>query len=257
MSNVDLFLKKVGINDKENLNSFPKEMFEKLESMSLDKYEFKYFDLSGYLGHYETINISEIAGSIGSLYSNKTWIHNFLNLDRLEKNCELALSNPDYYTSFMSSNADKNKFSLNNTTIELYKKNDKYYIEGGHHRLCILKLIYLTELEKIRKNPEQIDELKKKYSFNCFVRQLPKSHDFIQSFVKLCIKNHLFTIIDPVAFEYGFDENNYTPDFEMINTNYDYPTLRHKQCEFLITNIKDIDKFQEYLDDFKKPNKKI
>ena len=198
----------------------PDELNQPYEQLTIDYYTESYFVLSGYNGDYEFVDVDKIVGSVDNpLFQKNNWVEAILYPRAFYKSYDMVKEHLDYY---------KNMCVSEKEPIYLYEKGGKYYIMDGNHRINVLKLLLLTGKDK-------------GYStkVRAFVRHLPDDKQYLDAFVKLVDRYHIYDVFVDRSSGY----QNYTPHFK-LSGSYNKPTFTHIASGVEINSIEDIKNFE-------------
>lgn len=81
-----------------------------------------------------SVPLSRICGSDHPNYAGRTWRFILEDAERISRNLQEAIDNPDYYTNHAQCLSDSDE-------IAYVKINDDYYVEAGNHRTTISKFL--------------------------------------------------------------------------------------------------------------------
>lgn len=159
------FFESIGIYNDNDIPSSFNEKILSLNSIISEPEKFCIGDYNFCFQSQSLFSMKDLVGTDHARYAGKTWLEAFLDLDRGDKNLELYFSNPNYYTDlFVNGESD----------LGLVKKEGKYYIfgraGGGNNRLIIMKLKYLSAINKSGVDKLNVD---KEFSFLANIRYVP------------------------------------------------------------------------------------
>ena len=199
---------------------FPDELKQEFKRFEPDYYDVGYFLVCGYLYNEEDVDINLIVGSADiELSDRKNWLEAIIYPRHFFASYNMATDNFSYYQNMCISQYEP---------ISLYEKNGEYYVADGNHRINVLKLLLAMDYPgcstKIR----------------CRVKHLPNNRIFIEEFVKIVERYHLY---DSATDFDGYI--TYTPHFEYLDNNYAYPTIRHIESGLIIKTLDDLQKLEE------------
>ncbi len=199
---------------------FPDVLKKDFKRFNPDYYDASYFFVCGYLYNEEDVDIDLIVGSADvELPDRKNWFEAILYPRYFFNSYNMAPDNISYYQTGCVSPLEP---------IGLYEKNGEYYVVDGNHRVNILKLLLATNYPNCSTK------------IRCHVKHLPYDRNFIESFVNIVERYHLYDS------RTDFDGYiTYTPHFEYMDSNYAYPTIRHIKSGMIIKSVDDLKKLEE------------
>lgn len=140
------------------------------------------------------VSLKNIIGTNHPSYANKGWMDAFLSTEQGKYCIELFQKNPSYYFKDLK----EIHFSLQNTPLEVIKKEGKYYIKEGNSHILFLKMLYFAELS----HTENKDKVNEKYSFYMKVNSIPENKDCIS--IIYALKKFGYTITRGSEEEYHY-----------------------------------------------------
>lgn len=204
---------------------FPDSLNQPFERFEPDVRDIAYFIISGYYGNYETVPLTKIVGSADiELAEKDTWLEAIVSPRNFMNSYAIAEAQINYYKTECRGQ----------DPIKLYKKDDKYYVVDGNHRINVLRLLKAME-------EEQETQIYSNQVY-AFVRQLPKDKKFQDEFVNFVERNHIYDVEeDPYD---GYE--TYTPHFE-VKKDPQEPEIIHIKTGMI---IHDMDSLQQFKDNY-------
>lgn len=181
------FLRTLGISHYEIPYNFLETCLSYTENTTELERWFTNSDTLSLIGA-EKVCIKNIIGTNHPSYENKSWIDAFLNTKKGEKTIELYKSHPSYY--FNDLKQVKQSSLIHDTPLEVFKIDHEYYIKGGNNRILLLKMLYFSELNRIKLEADKnhlsptevhpkIEEVEEKYSFYMQVNKVPENKEVL------------------------------------------------------------------------------
>ena len=175
------FLRTLGISHYEIPYNFLETCLSYTENTNELEQWFTNDDTLSFIGS-KKVCIKDIIGTNHPLYENKSWIDAFLSTKNGEETIELYQKHPSYY--FKDLKQLKQSTLIHNTPLEVFEIDQEYYIKGGNSRILLLKMLYFSELNRLKlkanekhwKQAEinsEIEVINEKYSFYVQVNKIP------------------------------------------------------------------------------------
>lgn len=221
------FFKKIHTQEEGEYFLLPDIIFTPLKDANLSHDIYNYFQLVWAIEE-RGINIEDVVGSHD--WRNlelKTWFKNFLIHD----------VGPETLNRYLTNQQDL--FTERPNHLQAFDINGKYYVADGHHRFSALFLHYhiLASQGLLPADfPKTIKSL---------VKVVPRNIDFVKRFNEFCIAHHL----------YYEDEIGVLPEFQIVDSNPDNPTIRYGDTDIVFDSNTDLTTILPKIEETKKRKK--
>ncbi len=181
------FLRTLGISHYEIPYHFLETCLSYTENTTELEQWFTSSDSLSLIGE-KKVYIKDIIGTNHPSYENKSWIDAFLSTKNGEETIKLYKEHPSYYFSDLKQ--IKQSTLIHNTPLEVFEIDHEYYIKGGNNRILLLKMLYFSELNRMKLEAEEkhwshteinskIEAINEKFSFYMQVNKAPENKEVL------------------------------------------------------------------------------
>lgn len=178
------FLRTLGISHYEIPYNFLETCLSYTENTTELEQWFTNSDTLSLIG-LEKVCIKDIIGTTHPSYENKSWIDAFLSTKNGEETIELYQKHPSYYFKDL-----KQSTLIHNAPLKVFEIDHEYYIKDGNHRILLLKMLYFSELNRMKLETKEkhwkqveinskIEQINEKYCFYMQVNRVPEHKEVL------------------------------------------------------------------------------